>query len=119
MRLLAVSIRRNLIAGSRLALFMPVRAFDYRVSANDYAVLVAVNFVVWVAAAYVRVGFEGEFDGSALYIYLASIPLVLAAALVVARIFGAPERLLLIATALSASYAVYELAGLALAAVAE
>jgi hypothetical protein len=108
------SLLLNLRAGAKLALFMPVRAFDYRVSAIDYAVLVAFNFVVWVAAAYARAGFEGEFDGSALYIYLASIPLVLAAALVVARIFGAPERLLLIATALTASDPLFEAAGLVL-----
>ena len=77
------------MAGARLALFLPLRAFDFRVSPLDYALLVAVQLrVVWVAAAALRAGFQGEFDPAALPIYLASIPLVLATAMLVALAFA-------------------------------
>jgi hypothetical protein len=119
MKLYPASLYRNVVAGTRLALFMPVRAFDYRVSPLDFTVLVAFNFVVWVAAAAVRSGLAGEFDSSAIPIYLGTIPLVLATALIVAWIYGEGERLLLIATALSASDAVFELIALVVPALAE
>jgi hypothetical protein len=108
------ALYRNVLAGARLALFMPVRAYDYRVSALDYALLLAFNFAMWVAAAAIRTGLAGEFDSAAAPIYLASVPLVLAAALAVALIYGAREQLLLIATALTASDPLFELVGLVL-----
>ncbi|HET7670978.1 MAG TPA: C13 family peptidase [Burkholderiales bacterium] len=109
-----LALYRNLIAGARLALFLPVRAFDYRVSAADYAWLLAFNFALWVAAAAIRAGLEGEFDSAAVPIYLASIPLVLGTAMFVAGIYGERQRLLLVATALTASDPVFELAALLL-----
>jgi hypothetical protein len=115
MKLYLVSLYRNLIAGARLALFMRVRAFDYRVSPLDYTALLAFNFAMWVGAAAIRAGLEGEFDPAALPIYLASIPLVLATAMLIVLAFGARERLLLVATALTASDPVFEIAGLAVA----
>ena len=108
------ALYRNVLAGARLALFMPVRAYDYRVSALDYALLLAFNFAMWVAAAAIRTGLAGEFDSAALPIYLASVPLVLAAALAVALVYKAREQLLLVATALSASDPLFELMSLAL-----
>jgi hypothetical protein len=93
---------------------MPVRAYDYCVSALDYALLLAFNFAMWVAVAAIRTGLAGEFDSAALPIYLASVPLVLAAALAVALIYQARERLLLVATALSASDPLFELMSLVL-----
>ena len=114
MKLYLVSLYRNLVAGARLALFMRVRAFDYRVSPADYALLLAFNFAMWVGAAAIRAGLEGEFDPAALPIYLASIPLALGTAMLVVGTFGARERLLLVATALTASDPVFELAALAL-----
>jgi len=116
--MIARSLARNLQAGARLALFLPLRAFDYRVSPLDYAVLLAFNFAVWVAGAAVRAGFAGEFDSSAIAIYLASVPLVLGAALLVALAYGRPARLLVLATALTASDPVFEAAALALPGVA-
>ena len=113
------ALYRNVIAGARLALFMPVRAYDYRVSALDYALLLAFNFAMWVAAAAIRTGLAGEFDSAALPIYLAGVPLVLAAALAVALIYGAREQLLLVATALTASDPLFELAALLLAPLGE
>ncbi len=113
------ALYRNVLAGARLALFMPVRAYDYRVSALDFALLLAFNFAMWVAAAAIRTGLAGEFDSAALPIYLASVPLVLAAALAVALIYGAREQLLLVATALTASDPLFELAGLVFALLGE
>jgi hypothetical protein len=107
------SLLKNLRAGARLAFFLPLRPFDYRVAAADYTALVLFNGLLWVAAAAVRTGFEGEFDSAALLIYLASVPLALVTGMLVALAFGMPERLLLLATALTASDSVFELAGIA------
>jgi hypothetical protein len=112
--MIGASLARNLLAGTRLAFFLPVRAFDFRVSAVDYAALVAFNCVLWVLVAGLRVGFAGEIDYAALLVYLATVPLVLVAALLVALVYGAQQRLLAVAIALTASDAVFELAGLAL-----
>jgi Peptidase C13 family len=110
----AGELLRNLAAGARLALFLPLRASEFRVSAPQFALLVAFNFVFWVGAAAARAGFEGDFDSSAITVYLATVALVLATALLVALAYRAPEHLLLFATALTASDPVFELAGLAL-----
>lgn len=106
------SLYRNLAAGTRLALFLPVRPYDYRVSPPDFALLVAFNFIVWVVAGALRSGLEGDFDSSAIAIYLGGIPLVLATAMAIAWIYRDGGRLLLIATALTASDAVFELIAL-------
>ena len=118
MRFHLVALYRNLLAGARLALFMRVRAFDYRVSPLDYTLLLGFNFALWVGAAAIRANLEGEFDSAALPIYLASIPLILATAMAVVAAFGARERLLLVATALTASDPVIEIVGLLVPALA-
>jgi hypothetical protein len=110
---------RNLAAGVRLALFLPLRPDHFRAGPAQFAVLVGFNFVLWIAAAAFRTGLEGEFDPAALAIYLSSITLVLATALLVTLCYRAPERLLLGAVALVASDPVFELAGLALPSIAE
>jgi peptidase C13-like protein len=112
MKLHLAALYRNLVAGARLALFLPVRAFDFRASALDYSALVAFNFAVWLIVAALRTGAEGEFDSAAPAIYLASVPLVLATALVIAHVYNAGERLLLFAVALTASDALFELVAL-------
>jgi hypothetical protein len=113
------ALYRNLVAGARLALFLPLRAFDFRATPLDYILLVAFNFGVWMVAAALRTGMEGEFDAGAPAIYLASVPIALATALVIAHTYRAPERLLLIATALSAADSLFELLALALPWLAE
>lgn len=110
---------RNLVAGARLALFLPVRADHFRASPQQFALLAAFSFVLWVAAAALRAGFEGDFDPAAIAVYLSTVALVLATALLVALPYRAPERLLLAAVALAASDPVFELAGLALPAIAD
>jgi hypothetical protein len=112
--MIAAALGRNLLAGARLAFFLPVRSLDFRVSALDYAALVVFNWLLWILVAGLRVGFQGELEYSALLVYLASVTLLLAAAMLVALAYGTPQRLLAIAVALTASDAVFELAGLAL-----
>jgi hypothetical protein len=113
MRRQLAALYGNVLAGARLALFMRVRPFDYHASPADFAWLLAFNFCVWVAVALLQSGLAGEFDASALAIYLAVVPIVLAAAYIVAAIYRLPERMLLIATALAASDALFELIGFA------
>lgn len=110
---------RNLVAGARLALFLPVRADHFRASPQQFALLAAFSFALWIAAAALRAGFEGDFDPAAIAVYLSTVALVLATALLVALPYRAPERLLLVAVALAASDPVFELAGLALPAIAD
>lgn len=112
--LYGAGLARNLAAGARLALLLPVRAFDYRASPGQFVVLVAFNYAMWVASSAARVGFAGELDPAAAPIYLATVPLVLVTALAIASVYRDPGRILLVATALSASDLVFELAGLAL-----
>jgi len=114
MKLYLRALYRNLVAGARLALFMPVRALDFRASALDYVLLVAFNFAVWIAVAVIRTGMAGDFDSAAIAIYLGAAPLVLLTALVVAQIYAAPEILLLVAVGLTASDALFELVALVL-----
>lgn len=108
------SLGQNLRAGLRLAFFLPLRPFDYRVSAPDYAALVLFNVLVWIAAGVLRIGLDGEFDAAALALYLATVPLVLATAMLVAAAYRAADKLLLLAVALTASDTVFDIAALVL-----
>jgi hypothetical protein len=110
----AGQLARNLLAGIRLALFLPLRADAFRVSPGQFVLLVLFNFAVWVATAAARSGFEGEFQASAVAVYLANVTLVLATAYLVAAAYRAPAQLLLVAIALSASDALLDLVALAL-----
>ena len=109
MKLQLAALYRNLVAGARLALFMPVRALDFRASVLDYVLLVAFNFAVWLGVAALRTGMAGDFDEAAIVIYLGAVPLVLATGLAIAYIYGAPEIVLLVAVGLTASDALFEL----------
>jgi len=108
---------KNLVAGARLASFLPLRSHDYRASAADFAVLMLFSFALWVAAAAARTGFHGEFDPLSIPAYMGGIVLVLAAALLVAAAFGTPGQLLLIAVALAASQPVFHVVAFLLLAV--
>lgn len=111
-------LARNVAAGARLALFLPLRPHAFRASPLQYALLVALNIFLWYFAAGLRVGFAGEPDYSALPVYCTAVLLVLLAALLVSRIYDQPQALLLFAIALSASDPVFEAAGLLLPAIA-
>jgi hypothetical protein len=110
---------RNIVAGTRLALFLPVRPEHFRASPQQFALLAAFNFLLWLATAALRAGFQGEFDAVAIAVYLSTVALVLATALLVALIYRDPQRLVLAAVALAASDTVFELAGLALPVIAD
>ena len=112
--MIGAALARNLLAGVRLALFMPVRAFDFRATASDFAVLTVFNLVLWIAVAGVRIRFAGELDPFALLVYLATVPLILGSAMIVAMAYGAPERLLPVAIALSAPDPLFQIVSLAL-----
>lgn len=109
MKVYLAALYRNLLAGARLALFMPVRALDFRASALDYVLLVAFNFAVWIAVAALNTGMAGDFDDAAIVIYLGAVPLVLLTGLAIARIYAAPGIVLLVAVGLTASDALFEL----------
>ena len=111
-------LARNLAAGVRLALFLPLRPEAFRASPQSFAVLVGFNILCWIAAAAAGAGFEGELDPSAFPAYLSAVMLVLATALLASMLYRQPGSLVLFAVALSASDLVFELAGLALPGVA-
>jgi len=112
----AGQLARNLLAGARLAFFLPVRGESFRASPEQFALLALFNLAVWIAVAGERSGFQGEFQPSAISVYLGNVALVLATAFLVAHAYRTPGRLLLIAVALSASDALFDLAALALVA---
>ena len=66
------------------------------------------NFVFWVAASAANEGFEGDFDSSAISVYLGSVSVTLATALLLSRVYRMPAQLLLFATALTASDPVFD-----------
>jgi hypothetical protein len=111
---LAHGLRCNVVAGARLAAFLPVRPFDFRVSPVDFAVLVAFVGVVAFAASFVRGGWPGYLNFGAIPLLLAEIPLVLAACVLVAAILGRRELVLGLGTALFALDPVFAAASLAL-----
>jgi len=111
---LAHGLRCNVVAGARLAAFLPVRPLDFRVSPADFAVLVAFVGAVAFAASFVRGGWPGYLNTAAVPLFLAEVPLVLAACVVVAAIVGRRELVLGLGTALFALDPVFAAASLAL-----
>ncbi|MDH4192063.1 MAG: hypothetical protein OEW21_17895, partial [Betaproteobacteria bacterium] len=94
---------RNLLAGLRVALFLPVRGGDFRASPGQYALLVAFNAALWIAVSALQSGFAGQLNPVAVSLFLANVPLVLAAALGVAAVYGKRELLVVVAVGLTAS----------------
>jgi len=111
---LAHGLRCNLVAGVRLAAFVPVRPLDYRVSPADFTVLLGFSALLAAAGSFVRGGLPGGFDFGAIPVVLADIPLVLLACVVVAGILGRRELVLGLGTALFASDPLFEVVGTAL-----
>jgi hypothetical protein len=103
------SLLKNLVAGARLAFFLPVRAHHFRASAADFSLLTVLSFALWVLTAAATLGFEGEFEPASIPVYMAGIVLVLAAAMLIAFAFGAGAQLLLLAVALYSLEPVFSL----------
>ena len=104
---------RNVSAGTRLALFLPVRWNHYRASPGQFALLAGFNLLVWVASNTLQAD-GGLFNPSALALYLAQIPLLLLACLAIAALRGNNALAILLAVALSSSDLAFELAGMAM-----
>ena len=113
-RLLVLGLRANLVAATRLALFLRVSPFDFRISAGNYAALVAANLLFWFAGGVLREGLPGEFSTQALTVALAQIPLLLFACALVARIFARPSLLVAFAVVLASSDLAFEIVGTAI-----
>jgi hypothetical protein len=77
----------NLLAGARLALFLPVRALDFRISAAQCATLVLACLGVWLTLGVLLQGLPGNVDFGALSAALAEIPVLLGACLLAAKLF--------------------------------
>lgn len=106
-------LRRNLLAGTRLALFLPVRALDFRISIGQYVALVFASLAFWLFGGMLRAGFPGTVDFGALSAALAEIPLVLGACLLAARVFREAQLAVAFAVLLVATDPIFEVVGVA------
>ncbi|MGP1679494.1 MAG: C13 family peptidase [Burkholderiales bacterium] len=113
--LLLQGLARNLRAGLRLAAFVPVGRYDFRVSPGDFALLWLFNLLAWLAGGMLRGGFPGYVDLSALPLALAEMPLLLLASLIIASWYRQRELLLALALLLISPGALFELVASAIA----
>jgi hypothetical protein len=107
--LLLQRLMHNLKAGLRLATFLPVSRYDFRVSPADFVLLWAFNLLAWLAGGMLRVGFPGYVDFAALPAALAEIPPVLLVCLIIAALYRRRELLLALALFLISPAALFEL----------
>ncbi len=107
-------LRRNVLAGTRLALFLRVSALDYRVSPADFAVLLAFIAALALAGGVLREGMPGAVNFAAIPVFLSQVPLVLGACVIVAAILSRRELVLGLGLALFASDPLFEVASTAL-----
>ena len=107
--LLLQGLKRNLGAGVRLAAFLPVSRYDFRVSPGDLVLMWAFNLLAWLAGGMLRGGFPGYVDYGALPMALAEIPLVLLASLIIASLYRKRELFLALALFLISPDALFEL----------
>jgi hypothetical protein len=107
--LLLQGLKHNLKAGLRLAAFVRVSRYDFRVSAGDFALLWVFNLLASLAGDMLRGGFPGYVDFGALPVALAEIPLLLLASLIVAYWYRQRELLLALALLLISPSALFEL----------
>src|SRR5207237_7899690 len=91
---------RNISAGTRLALFLPVRWLQFRASPAEFALLAGFNFAVWWISSTLQAG-GGVFNPMAVAVYLAQIPMLLLASLFIASLRRNGALTLLIAVALA------------------
>ncbi len=115
MRRLWAGLKANLRAGTRLALFLPVRFTQFRISAGHYAMLVAASFLAWLVGGMLRGGFPGSIDGDALLGGLAQLPLVLLACLIAAALLRDTRLALALAVVITATDPLFEAAAVVIA----
>jgi len=107
--LLLQRLKRNLVAGVRLAAFLPVSRYDFRVSPGDFTLLFAFNLLAWLVGGMLRGGFPGYVDYAALPVALAEVPLVLLASAVIASWYRRQDLLLALALLLISPAVLFEL----------
>ena len=112
--LLLQGLKRNVLTGARLALFLRVSRYDFRISPGGFVLLWAFNLLAWLAGGMLRGGFPGYVDFAALPAALAEIPLLLLASLVIASWYRQRELALALALLLISSGALFELASSAI-----
>ncbi len=105
------SLVRNIVAGFRLALFMPLARSDFRIGAEHYATLATFNVLVWCAGSFVRIGSDGVFVSSALPAMLAYIPVALLVCLIVSKLLRDDTLLLVLAVMLASTDLLFEIVG--------
>jgi hypothetical protein len=106
-------LMRNISAGTRLALCLPVRWMHFSATPAQLALLVAFNLSVWMIS-HSLLAQGGTLNPTAIALYLAQIPLLLLACLAIASIVRNPSLVVLLAVALSASDLAFELVSLAM-----
>ena len=109
-----IALGRNLVAGARLALCLPVSRLDFRISAANLTTLVVFNLLVVLIGGMLRQGFPGEVNFTALPTLLFSVPMMLAATLAIAAIYRRNTLMLALAVAWIAGDWIYEIAQVAL-----
>lgn len=107
-------LARNLLAGLRLAFFLPVRALDFRVSVGQLIALVGTGLALWLVLGVVWQGFPGAIDFDALTAALAAIPLLFCGCFVGAWVFREPRLATAFAVVFVASVPTFLVAGTAL-----
>lgn len=105
------SLARNVAAGFRLGLFLPVTPAQFRIGAVPFVALVFFNALVWIAGGAARHGFQGHFNAGAVPMMLASISLLLLACLIVSRLLRDEGLLAAFAVLLVSTDLLFEIAG--------
>lgn len=113
--LLLRNLGRNILAGTRLSLFLPVRALEFRVSAGDYAMVVLASLLAWLLGGMAREGLAGYVSLAALTVAFAQLPIVLLACLLAAQVLGRRELMLAFALGITATDVIFEVASVAIA----
>ena len=109
--LLGAGLRANIIAGTRLALFLRVNPLQFRISAGHYAALVSAGLLLWALGGMVREGAPHAIDMHALALALARIPILLLVCVLAASAFGRPSLAPAFAVLLTALDPVFEVVG--------
>ncbi len=109
------SLARNLFAGFRLALFLPVSPADFRVGVDHYAALALFNLGLWCAGSYARAAMGTElpleFVPSSVVQVLAFIPAILLGCLIVSKVLRDDALFAALAVMLSSTDLLFEIVG--------
>lgn len=104
---------RNISAGTRLALCLPVRWLHFQATPAQLALLMAFNLSVWMLSHSLRAE-GGTLNPTAIALYLAHIPMLLLGCIAIASIVGNPSLIVLLAVARRQSDLAFELVSLAI-----